>query len=200
MRLLTGVLGTALLGLSACAELGIQFPDLHDPAETAETPVLAEQALSNTGRFPEDMTEEVAARRPLPPPPVRKPEVSQATIEATRPPQADPDALIGLDFDRTTVLLGAPALLIEQPPAKIWAYNGPNCTLRIFFYPRVGGSDFRVLTYEVRSGQETVVAKVGEATDLARQCLSELLVQAEAGRPGETAPPAPSATGAAGGS
>src|SRR3546814_17259928 len=80
MRLLTGVLGMALLGLSACAELGIQFPDLRGPAGNPAAPVPVEQALSNAGRFPEDVTDEVATAKPLPPLPVRKPEVPQAAV------------------------------------------------------------------------------------------------------------------------
>lgn len=204
MRLLTGVLGTALLGLSACAELGIPVPDFSGSAAETATPVPVEQALSNAGRFPEDVTADVAAPRPLPPLPVRKPDVPQAAIEMTQKPQADPDALVGLDFERTTALLGDPALLIDEPPAKIWAYNGANCVLHVFFYPKVGGSDFRVLTYEVKGGPEASAPRAGEpaqaaeAKDFARLCLSELLTQAEAGRAGVTDPPQP-ADGAAGG-
>jgi hypothetical protein len=200
-----------LLGLSACAELGIQFPDLRGPATETAMPVPPEQALSNAGRFPEDVTE-VAAPKPLPPLPVRKPEVPQAAIAAATPPQADPDSLVGLDFERTAALLGDPALLIEEPPAKIWAYNGTNCVLHVFFYPKVGGSDFRVLTYAVKGGPDASAATAGEpagsaaapaagaaAKDFARLCLSELLAQAEAGRAGDVKPPAQPADGAAGG-
>lgn len=207
MRLLNGVLGTALLGLSACAELGIPLPDLGGPAAETATPAPAEQALSNAGRFPEDVTTEVAAPKPLPPLPIRKPDVPQTAIEAAQAPQAaaDPDSLVGLDFERTAALLGDPALLIEEPPAKIWAYNGTHCVLHVFFYPKVGGSDFRVLTYEVKggpTGQATTAAeqaKTAEAKDFARLCLSELLAQAEAGRAGGAKPPANPADGAAGG-
>ena len=206
MRLLTGVLGTALLGLSACAELDIQFPELGGPAEETANPVPVEQALSNAGRFPEDVTEEVAKLKPLPPLPLRKPEVPKAAIEVTRVPEVDPESLVGLDFERTTALLGDPALLIEEPPAKIWAYNGSNCVLHVFFYPKVGGSDFRVLTYEVKGGPEGETAKAGdaaktpEAKEFARLCLSELLAQAEASRAGNAKPQTQPATGAAGGS
>lgn len=206
MRLLTGVLGMALLGLSACAELGIQFPDLRGPAGSPATPVPVEQALSSAGRFPEDVTDEVATPKPLPPRPLRKPEVPQAAIAAATAsaPEADPDTLVGLDFERTTALLGDPALLIEEPPAKIWAYNGTNCVLHVFFYPKVGGSDFRVLTYKVGGGPGDAAAKAGdaaaasEAQDFARLCLSELLAQAEAGRAGAVLEP--SAGSAGGGS
>src|SRR3546814_2300873 len=178
MRLLYGVLGTAMLGLSACAELGIQLPDLRGSTAESTGPVLAEQALSNAGRFPEDVSDEVATPKPVPPLPARKPEVPQAAIQALQAPQADPDALVGLDFERTTALLGDPALLIEEPPAKIWAYNGTNCVLHVFFYPKVGGTDFRVLTYEVKGGPEVAAAgagagagdpaKAAEAKDFAR--------------------------------
>src|SRR3546814_194518 len=205
MRLLTGVLGMALLGLSACAELGIQFPDLRGPAGNPAAPVPVEQALSNAGRFPEDVTDEVATSRPLPPLPIRKPEVPQAAVAAAAAsaPEADPDTLVGLDFERTAALLGDPALLIEEPPAKIWAYNGTNCVLHVFFYPKVGGADFRVLTYKVGGGPGDAAAKAGdaaataEAQDFARLCLSELLTQAEASRAGTA--PEPSAEGSAGG-
>ena len=199
MRLLTGVLGMALLGLSACAELGIQFPEFGGPATETVSPVLAEQALSNAGRFPEDVSEEVAEAKPPPPLPVRKPEVPQEAVEAAKVPEMDPDSLVGLDFERTTALLGEPALLIEEPPAKIWAYNGPSCVLRVFFYPKVGGSDFRVLTYEVKGGAGDGIADTTRSEDFARLCLGELLVQAEGNRVGDTPTKIP-VTGAAGGS
>jgi len=200
MRLLTGVLGTALLGLSACAELDIQFPDFRGPATEAAQPLPVDQALSNAGRFPEDVTEEVARLKPPPPLPIRKPDVPQAAVEATRVPEMEPDSLVGFDFERTTALLGEPALLIEEPPAKIWAYNGSSCVLHIFFYPKVGGSDFRVLTYEVKGGAEGDAANGAESKDFARLCLGELLAQAEANRASEQATPVSPANGSAGGS
>lgn len=205
MRLLNGVLGMALLGLAACAELGIQAPDLRGPATAPAAPVPPEQALSNAGRFPEDVTQELAAK-PLPPLPVRKPPVPAAVLQAAAAPQVDSDALVGLDFERTSALLGAPAMLIDEPPAKIWAYNGTNCVLHVFFYPKVGGSDFRVLTYEVKGGPEGSATRAGEpartaeAKDFAQSCLNDLLAQAEAGRAGGAQPPAQPANGAAGGS
>jgi len=200
MRLLIGVLGTALLGLSACAELGVQFPDFRGPATETARPVPEEQALSNAGRFPEDVTDEVAKLKPPPPLPIRKPEVPLAAVEVAKAPEVEPDSLVGLDFERTTALLGEPALLIEEPPAKIWAYNGSSCVLHIFFYPKVGGSDFRVLTYEVKGGAEDQAPSDAESKDFARLCLSELLVQAEAGRDSEEASPVQPTNGSAGGS
>src|SRR3546814_19935353 len=58
--------------------------------------------------------------------------------------------------------------------------------------PKVGGTDFRVLTYEVKGGPEVAAAgagagagdpaKAAEAKAFARLCLNELVAQAEAGR------------------
>ncbi len=138
--------------------------------------------------------------RPPPPIPKRKPEITAAALEAIREPQADPDALVGLDFERTSALLGDPALLIEEPPAKIWAYNGSNCVLHIFFYPKVGGSDFRVLTYKIKGGAESEAGGDNAPDEFARLCLSELLAQAEAERDDQSDPPPQPASGAAGGS
>ncbi len=201
MRLRNGVLGMALLGLSACAELGIQLDDSRGPAPEDVRPVPADEALSDIGRFPVKVEEEkVVELKPPPPLPILKPEVTQAALDATREPQADPDALVGLDFERTSALLGDPALLIEEPPAKIWAYNGSNCVLHIFFYPKVGGSDFRVLTYKVKGGAEGETGDDSLPDDFARLCLSELLAQAEADRDTETEIPVQPSSGAAGGS
>ena len=201
MRLRNGVLGMALLGLSACAELGIQFPLARQSAPDEVRPVPVEEALSDVGRFPVEAEEErVVDLKPPPPIPKRKPTVTQAAIEATRDPQADPDALVGLDFERTSALLGDPALLIEEPPAKIWAYNGSSCVLHIFFYPKVGGSDFRVLTYKVKGGAVGETGGDSAPDDFARLCLSELLAQAEAEREGQEGLPVQPAGGAAGGS
>lgn len=201
MRLRNGVLGMALLGFSACAELGLQAPGARGSAPEAARPVPVDEALSDVGRFPVKVEEELVVElRPPPPLPKRKPEVTQAALDATREPQADPDALVGLDFERTSALLGDPALLIEEPPAKIWAYNGSNCVLHIFFYPKVGGSDFRVLTYKIKGGAEGESGGESVPDEFARLCLSELLAQAEAERGGQDDDPEQPASGAAGGS
>ena len=201
MRLRYGVLGMALLGLAACAELGIQGTGTRAPGPGAGRPVPVDEALSDVGRFPVKVEEErVVELRPPPPIPKRKPEITAAALEAIREPQADPDALVGLDFERTSALLGDPALLIEEPPAKIWAYNGSNCVLHIFFYPKVGGSDFRVLTYKIKGGAESEAGGDNAPDEFARLCLSELLAQAEAERDDQSDPPPQPASGAAGGS
>ena len=124
------------------------------------------------------------------PVPKRKPEVSAADLPAE--PAADqqasaaaqtsgqeemaPESLVGLDFVKTEDLLGPPSLLTEEPPAKIWSYNGRNCVLQLFFYPKVGGA-FEVLTYKAIGGEGDGQDVGGE---LARTCLLELIVEREA--------------------
>ena len=77
------------------------------------------------------------------------------------------DGLVGLDFDATKKLLGAPALDEVQPPARVWAYNGRGCVLSIFFYPNLEGSSYRALTYEVKGSEDT--------DELTQRCFTELV-------------------------
>ncbi len=77
------------------------------------------------------------------------------------------DGLVGLDFDATKKLLGAPALDEVQPPARVWAYNGRGCVLSIFFYPNLEGSSYRALTYEVKGSDDT--------DELTQRCFAELV-------------------------
>jgi hypothetical protein len=62
---------------------------------------------------------------------------------------ADPQRLVGLDFDGTKALLGDPAAQMEQPPAKVWAYAGGGCMFSVFFFPSIDDKIFRVLAVEV---------------------------------------------------
>ncbi len=88
----------------------------------------------------------VSAHGEVPPPvPRRRP---AAAPELTRV-DADPQRLVGLDFDGTKALIGVPAAMLEQPPAKVWAYAGGDCVFRVFFYPSVDDQGFRVLAFEV---------------------------------------------------
>jgi len=74
-----------------------------------------------------------------------------------RPFVADPQRLLGLNFEAAKALLGDPALHVEEPPAKIWAYNGGICRLNVYFYPRVDDEIFNVLAYEVTDGAPSAI-------------------------------------------
>ena len=177
-RTLLGVAaGIALLAVAGCetfdqepepvAETKVFVP----PPEPVAVPV--EEVLGTPAPVPKRKPQ--VAAEDLPAEPVQQ---QQATAPAAETGQGDmePDGLVGLDFVKTEDLLGPPSLLTEEPPAKIWSYNGRNCVLQLFFYPKVGGA-FEVLTYKAIGG-EGDRQEVGD--ELARNCLMELIVEREA--------------------
>jgi len=137
-----GALVLAIPALSACAALESMKRELFPP----------EAAAGDTQAAP--LASQPAVSRPsaAPPRPRRKPEaisdepeaISESTLAA-----ADPERLVGLDFDAAKALLGDPAAKHEEPPAEIWAYEGGTCMFNLFFYPSVDDKVFRVLAYEV---------------------------------------------------
>ena len=155
-----GVAVLAILTLSACAPVETIFERNYSP-EAAARPVV-------------DSAE-------APPLPRRKPvAISKATLAG-----ADPQRLVGLDFDGTKALLGDPAARMDQAPAKVWAYAGGGCMFSVFFYPSVDDQVFRVLAIEVTGESAAAVAteereaaatKVMDRDDPAvRRCFADLL-------------------------
>src|SRR5262249_37868512 len=73
------------------------------------------------------------------------------TVPAGRP-RAGPtsaEQLVGLSQADATVLFGPPAESKNQPPSQIWTYHSPVCDVKLFFFPEVGGSAYRALTYQI---------------------------------------------------
>ena len=169
-----GAAALAILTVTACAPIETMIERFFPPEETA------------AARAPD------AARAEAPPKPRRKPEaLSELTLA-----DADPQRLVGLDFDATKALLGDPVAKMEQPPAKVWAYAGGACMFNVFFYPSVDDQGFRVLAYEVTDGADVLglrwlrdppdatpeappeAPKVLDKDDsVARRCFAELLHQ-----------------------
>ncbi len=184
-----GITALAMLGLSACADLALlQRPDAPADAGARESADLLPDQDPATDEIMWGMDNEEAAKSQValanPPMPRRKPDRSEPAVVA----EPDPDLLVGLDFEATKALLGDPALKMEQPPAKIWAYNGGSCMFSVFFYPSMDDSVFRVLTYEVTgkepelpvqtasSTSDTGAAKVSNrASPVLRRCFADLL-------------------------
>ena len=149
------ILGLLVLGLVGCIDHGAQrgqpsprgvLPKNQQVAEPAPPPLTRPEARLDAG---------------IPPVPFRKP--SSSLVEN----EADPQWLLSLDFEATEALLGAPALKLEQPPARVWVYNADGCILNVFFYPRVEEGTYRVLNYDVH-GIET-------NNNVARRCFAKLL-------------------------
>ncbi len=148
-----GILVLAMLALSACAPLESMKRELFPP----------EDAAAGDTR--------TASSRPsaVPPLPRRKPEaISEVTLA-----EADPERLVGLDFDATKALLGDPVAKHEEPPAEIWAYEGGTCSFNLFFYPSVDDKIFRVLAYEVTKetppAEETVAGETPPSGETAAE-------------------------------
>ena len=126
-----GVAVLAILTLSACAPVDTMI-DRWFPPEAAATEAAA-------------VAHPAVGSAEAPPVPRRKPEAISVVTLAS----ADPQRLVGLDFDGTKALLGDPVARMEQPPAKVWAYAGGGCVFSVFFYPSVDDQVFRVLAIEV---------------------------------------------------
>jgi|SRR5579871_236820 len=61
----------------------------------------------------------------------------------------DPDRLVGLSEADATNLLGPPVEKSDAPPSRVWTYRSQTCDVKLFFYPEVGGTTYRTLTYEI---------------------------------------------------
>jgi hypothetical protein len=61
----------------------------------------------------------------------------------------DPDHLVGLSESDALRLLGKPKSKADTPPSRVWTYSSTSCDLRLFFYPEIGSTSYRTLTYEI---------------------------------------------------
>ena len=185
-----GIMALLSLGVGACADMArVQhaiFPADRDQSATADGLAGEDQMLA---AIPEPVFDYYWEEPPaaIPPPPRRKPNRDQPAVA-----EPDPNLLVGLDFEATKALLGDPALRTEQPPAKVWAYNGGTCMFNVFFYPSMDDSVFRVLTYEVTGKEpnlpiqtasgtsQTGAAKIRDrASPVLRRCFADLLHERE---------------------
>jgi hypothetical protein len=78
--------------------------------------------------------------------PAHAPAADSATTAST---DADPDHLVGLSEADAMRLLGVPKSRTDTPPSRVWTYSSTSCDLRLFFYPEIGGTSYRTLTYEI---------------------------------------------------
>lgn len=140
-----------LLLLSSCGDSAwIEPPAIGPKSTQIDVGVYRAEMSVYSGSYP--------AMAPLAAVPRRKPTHQTAALPPERPFVADPQRLLGLSFESTKALLGDPALRVEEPPAKIWAYNGGICRLNVYFYPRVEDESFSVLAYEVTDGTSPTAA------------------------------------------
>lgn len=168
MYRVAGVLTVVAAALTGCAAF-----DKKDDNRFAEQPAPIVE--------PEQETQLAA----VPPIPARRP----ADMSSIIPPEEaylakkNIDDLVGLSLEETESLLGGPALEEVQSPARIWSYNGQGCVLSIFFYPRVGGEDYRALAYQVKgassSAEEGAAAAAESATEAQSETEAEEVTEAD---------------------
>ncbi len=200
-----GALVLAMLALSACAPLESMKRGLFPPEDAAADAAQAAasrpsavpplprrkpEAISDqSGAIPDQPAAIPDQAAAIPDRPEAIPDQAEAISELTLL-EADPDRLVGLDFDAAKALLGDPAAKHEEPPAEIWAYEGGICSFSLFFYPSVDDKVFRVLAYEVTDEADALglrwlhdppdtapeAPKVLDKDDsVVRRCFAELL-------------------------
>jgi hypothetical protein len=111
------------------------------PAEGAASSQPAASAAPST-------TEGAASSEPTSP---AAPSTAAAPDTPAAAPAAeyDPDRLVGLSEVDATNLLGPPVEKADSPPSRVWTYRSQTCDVKLFFYPEVGGTTYRTLTYEI---------------------------------------------------
>ncbi|MDP6706644.1 MAG: hypothetical protein QF893_09900 [Alphaproteobacteria bacterium] len=80
----------------------------------------------------------------------KRPRFGRAPRPASSSPSAQVAArqtvrLAGLRGTDLVLLLGQPSLQRRDPPAEVWQYVGPRCTLHVFFYSAGAAADYRVM-------------------------------------------------------
>lgn len=74
-----------------------------------------------------------------------KPFAKTNTVEMRA--SVDPKSLVGLDPDSVLKRLGTPARIENGPLSREWIYASSGCSFRVFFYPDMNSTSFKVLKY-----------------------------------------------------
>jgi hypothetical protein len=125
------------------------------PANQPAAPSAASQPAAGEVPASQPAASQAAASHPAASHPAgSQPAPSQAANRvpgggAGAPAVADAAHLVGLSQSEATGLFGPPAESKDLPPSKIWTYHSPVCDMKLFFYPEVGGPNFRALTYQI---------------------------------------------------
>ncbi|HWA31414.1 MAG TPA: hypothetical protein VG867_09955 [Rhizomicrobium sp.] len=130
-------------------------------------PVVAPPPLGQTaGELPE-------RRHPaVPPAPKKAVAEKHPAKSAEQPPEkqasVDPESLLGLGPDVVLKRLGAPARIENGPLSREWIYAASGCSFRVFFYPDMNSTSFKVLKYGSRRDN-------GEWIDSSNVCVRHIL-------------------------
>lgn len=126
------VSGAETAGTAASGETSSTVPSSTAPSSTAPPSTApSSTAMSVT---------------PVQPGKAQAPAADSVTVASN---DDDPDHLVGLSEADALRLLGKPKSRADTPPSRIWTYSSTTCDLRLFFYPEIGGTSYRTLTYEI---------------------------------------------------
>jgi hypothetical protein len=104
------------------------------------------------------------------------------TANAGEPAKKDlsPAALLGLDEQQTTDLLGTATTIESRPPANIWHYKGSRCELELAFYMEMRSGRMRTLDHAFKN-------RAGTAAQ-AEACLTAIVQERLKGSPSDALP------------
>lgn len=98
---------------------------------------------------PGSVSDQPAVEKPRGPalPAPRVPEIASLPTADRLP---GPESLVGLPAHEISALLGEPDFRRRDPPAELWQYTGPRCTLDLFLFDKNGNGEQRVIHLEAR--------------------------------------------------
>ena len=85
----------------------------------------------------------------------------QPPVPPAKPPvaQLDPQRLVGLNEGAVRDMIGSPSEVRDEPPARVWRYNGNKCSVDVLFYFDLTQQEFRALTYSVEPAGRSDLAQ-----------------------------------------
>ena len=117
-----------------------------ETAGTAASSATSSAVPSSTASSSTAPTSAAMSVTPVQPGMAQAPAADSVTVASN---DDDPDHLVGLSEADALRLLGKPKSRADTPPSRIWTYSSTMCDLRLFFYPEIGGTSYRTLTYEI---------------------------------------------------
>jgi hypothetical protein len=133
----TAVSGADTAGTATSGATSSTVPSSTAPSSTASS------STASSSTSPSSTAMSVT---PVQPGTAQAPAADSVTVASN---DDDPDHLVGLSEADALRLLGKPKSRADTPPSRIWTYSSTTCDLRLFFYPEIGGTSYRTLTYEI---------------------------------------------------
>jgi len=118
-------------------------------------PAAEQETQANAPASPEGQASQSASQEATQPttaapsPPSSQEATAQPATAASSPPVPQPAELVGLSQADAGKIFGPPTERKDSPPSQIWTYRSETCDLKLYFYPEVGGSAYRALTYQI---------------------------------------------------